>query len=93
MSEVFSIKQGRNRLRETVVGKGDNQRTVRLIDGQIPRGAHRLLTNVLDLQKLPAHHAIMLQVQRCRVGRCFLSLKDTQRKKTGYILPQNPRGQ
>jgi len=79
VSEVLSIKQGRNRLRETIVemGKGNDKRVLRLITWETPRGSLRLLTNVMDLKKLPAHQAIMLYVQRWSVERCFLSMKDT----------------
>jgi hypothetical protein len=79
VSEVLSIKQGRNRLRETLVemGKSHDKRALRLITWETPRGTLRLLTNVMDLEKLPAHQALMLYVQRWSVERCFLSLKDT----------------
>lgn len=79
VSELLSIRQGRNRLRETVVElvKGHSKWTMRLIIWETPRGTLRLLTNVMDLQKLPAQKAIMLYVQRWSVERCFLSLKDT----------------
>lgn len=77
--EVLSVHQGRVHLLESMVkmGEGDAQRTLRLIEWKTPKGTLRLLTNVLDLDKLRADQAVMLYEQRWSVERCFLSLKDT----------------
>ena len=77
--EILSVQKGRARLRETRVtlGDGEDARQLRLIEWKTPKGCLRLLTNVLELDKLPADQAILLYGQRWSVERCFLSLKDT----------------
>lgn len=76
---ILSIKEGSAVLRESLVevGQGKDRPQLRLIHWKTQHGEWRLLTNVLDLQKLPAHVAIELYGLRWSVERCFLSLKDT----------------
>jgi hypothetical protein len=77
--EILSLKEGRAVLRESLVevGQGKDRPLLRLIHWKTQHGEWRLLTNVLDLEKLPAHVAIELYGLRWSVERCFLSLKDT----------------
>lgn len=79
VEEILTIHRARVHLVESWVtlGEGAAQRTLRLIDWKAPKGHLRLLTNVLDLEKLPADQAVLLYEQRWSVERCFLSLKDT----------------
>jgi hypothetical protein len=77
--EILNVEHGRALLREALVevGRGTDRPLLRLIHWKTPHGEWHLLTNVLDLDRLPANVAIELYGLRWSVERCFLSLKDT----------------
>mgnify|MGYP005814325495 CR=1 FL=1 len=77
--EILSLQRGRAVLKEALVevGVGKDRPLLRLIHWKTPQGEWKLLTNVLELDRLPAHVAIELYGLRWSVERCFLSLKDT----------------
>ena len=77
--EILNVREGRCILKEALVevGKGKDAPLLRLIHWKTPHGEWKLLTNVMELEKMPAHVAIELYGLRWSVERCFLSLKDT----------------
>lgn len=77
--EILTVHRGRVHLVESEVelGTGPAARRLRLIEWQSPKGSLRLLTNVMDVEKLRADQAVELYKARWSVERCFLSLKDT----------------
>lgn len=79
VQEILTVHRGRVHLVESLVqlGEGPSAKRLRLIEWKDPQGKLRLLTNVLDLEKLRADQAVTLYKARWSVERCFLSLKDT----------------
>jgi hypothetical protein len=77
--EILTVREGRCVLKEALVtvGKEKDAPWLRLIHWKTPHGEWKLLTNVMELDKLPAHVALELYGLRWSVERYFLTLKDT----------------
>jgi hypothetical protein len=85
------------RVKDTIVTAGTPQRraeqeTLRLIEWKQGRETLRLLTNVLDRERLPAAVAIALYLRRWSVERMFYDLKEVLNLHRFYAANANAVG-
>jgi hypothetical protein len=94
VSEVSRAEHDGGVLRDTLVVAGTTQRpserqSLRLIEWRAAKKSIRLLTNVLDPQKLPATAAIALYRRRWSVERMFYDLKEVLNLHRFYAANTN----